>query len=45
MKGDLRGEERRGYERKKEENVLQNMHQLQEVSKDTFVDQSRLRVS
>ena len=38
MKGDLRSQGRRGDERREEENVLQNMHQLQVVGEDTFVD-------
>ena len=41
---DLRGLERRRDDTKEEENVLQNMHQLQEVGEHTFVDQSRLPV-
>ena len=36
MKGDLRGRERTRDERKEEENMLQNTHQLQEVGKYTL---------
>ena len=42
--GDLGRVERRGDDRKEEENVLQNMHQLQEVGEDTFADEIRLGV-
>ena len=43
-RNNVRGVERRGDNTKDEENVLQNMHHLQEVRELTFVDQIRLRV-